>query len=103
MAPASPSIPEGLKSIGINAFTDCRSLTSVKLPSTLTLKKGKSKTLKYTLPSGTYTSKVTWTSSNKKIATVNSSGKVTAKKKGSCTITATTHNGKTATCTVTVK
>jgi len=44
-----------------------------------------------------------WKSSNKKIATVNANGVVTGKAKGKVTITATTWNGKTAKCTLTVK
>lgn len=47
-------------------------------------------------------SKVKWTSSNSKVASVNSSGIVTAKKKGTATIRAKV-NGKTAKCKVTVK
>lgn len=43
-----------------------------------------------------------WTSSNKKIATVNSSGKVTAKKPGKCTITCKLPNGRKAKCKITV-
>lgn len=46
--------------------------------------------------------KVTWKSSKKSVATVNSDGKITAKKKGTVTITATA-NGVTAKCKVTVK
>ena len=45
---------------------------------------------------------VTYTTSNKKIAVVNEDGLVTAKKAGQATITATTHNGLTASCAVTV-
>ena len=45
---------------------------------------------------------VTWTSSNENIATVDDKGRVTAVKSGVCTITATTGNGKTASCVVTV-
>ena len=46
--------------------------------------------------------KVTWTSSNKSVATVNSKGKVTAKKKDSATITAKVGNKKYK-CKITVK
>lgn len=48
--------------------------------------------------------KLKWTTSNKKIATVNSSGKVTGKKKGKCTIKvqATDGSGASATCKITV-
>lgn len=45
--------------------------------------------------------KLTWTSSNKKVATV-SGGKIIAKKKGTTIITVKTVNGKKATCKVTV-
>lgn len=46
---------------------------------------------------------VTWSSSNTTIATVSAEGTVTAKKAGTATITATTSNGKKATCSLTVK
>ncbi|AGF57396.1 putative repeat protein (TIGR01451 family) [Clostridium saccharoperbutylacetonicum] len=45
---------------------------------------------------------VTWTSSDSSIGTVDSTGKVTGVAEGTCTITATTPDGLTATCTVTV-
>jgi len=45
---------------------------------------------------------VTWRTSNKKVATVNNKGVVTAKKKGTATITATA-NGVSVTCRVTVR
>ena len=64
----------------------------------LTLVAGKSKTLKVT---GTKSS-IKWTSSDKTIATVNSKGKVTAKKHGTATITAKVGSKK-LTCKVTVK
>ena len=70
---------------------------------TLTLKKGKSATLKVSLPKNTASYKKTFTSSNKSVATVSSSGKVTAKKAGTATITVKTFNGKTYKCKVTVK
>lgn len=47
-------------------------------------------------------SKVTWSSSNRSIATVDSNGKVTAKNVGTCKITART-NGKNYVCKVTVQ
>ena len=46
---------------------------------------------------------ITWKSSNKKVAIVDKTGKVTAKKKGTCVITAITSNGKKAKCKITVK
>lgn len=45
---------------------------------------------------------LTWTSSNKDIAIVDSNGKVTAKGVGTASITVKTNNGKTATCKITV-
>ena len=75
--------------------------TSIKLNKTSAyLGKKESITLKYTLSAGS-SSTVTWSSSNKNVATV-SGGKVTAKGAGTATITATTANGKKATCKVTV-
>ena len=47
---------------------------------------------------------LTWTSSNRKVATVNKkTGLVTAKRRGKAKITVTTANGKTASITITVK
>lgn len=45
---------------------------------------------------------LTWTSSNNKVATVNSEGVVKALKKGTAIITVTTSNGLSATCKITV-
>ncbi|MBQ9361159.1 MAG: Ig-like domain-containing protein, partial [Lachnospiraceae bacterium] len=70
-----------------------------------TVVKGYKITLKATVsPKNATNQKVTWKSSNKKIATVSSKGVVTGKKKGTVKITVTTADGKkTASCTVTVK
>lgn len=54
-------------------------------------------------PSNAANKTVTWTSSNKEIATVDANGRVTAKSAGTTTITATTKDGnKKAICEITV-
>jgi subtilisin family serine protease len=65
-----------------------------------TLKVGKSFTLK-AVPN--VKCSIKFASSNKSVAKVTSKGIVTAKKQGSCKITATTDNGVKASCKVTVK
>ncbi|MGD9560561.1 MAG: Ig domain-containing protein, partial [Oscillospiraceae bacterium] len=52
---------------------------------------------------GNYKPKLSWTSSNKEIATVSSKGVVKAKKPGKVKITVKTCNGKKATVKITVK
>ena len=77
--------------------------TGIKLNRTkLTIKKGRKYTLKATLPKGSLNT-LKWTTSNGRIATVNSKGLVTGKKKGKATITVKTYNGKSAKCKVTVQ
>lgn len=83
-----------------------RPVKSVKLnKTTVTMYTGNSLTLKATVsPSDATNKKVTWKSSNSKVAVVNSKGKVTAKKNGTATISAVTADGKKkATCKITVK
>lgn len=101
----------------INDLSKASILSKAKAASSLSLKKGKSQTIKVTLPAvlsqvSKYTGspadvKVTFKSSNPKVATVSSSGKVTGKKKGTAKITVTmqTKTGakKTLTTKVTVK
>lgn len=72
------------------------------VPTKKTITKGKTYTLKPQLyPSGAI-AKITYTTSNKSVATVDSKGKITAKKKGTAVITVKA--GKfTAKCKVTVK
>ena len=66
---------------------------------TVTLRKGKSTTLKL---NNATAKKVTWSSKNKKVAKVSRTGKVTGVKKGTTTIYAK-YNGKKYSCKVTVK
>ena len=94
----------------IKAFTDNETTTvdveKVSLnKSATTLTEGESETLTATItPSNATGDKtVKWSSSNEAVAVVDSNGKVTAKKAGTAVITATSSNGKTAGCTVTVK
>lgn len=81
------------------AAVACTSVTLNK--KSLTLKKGKTFTLKATVKPPACTQKATYTTSNKSVATVNSKGKITAKKKGTVTITVTVGKKK-ATCKVKV-
>ncbi|MCR5397661.1 MAG: Ig-like domain-containing protein [Lachnospiraceae bacterium] len=77
--------------------------TGIKLNKTsLILAKGKSATLTATLTPSSAKDTITWESDDSKIASVSSSGEITAKKGGTTTITATTASGKKATCKVTV-
>ena len=70
-----------------------------------TLDKGKTLKLKATVsPSNANQKKVTWSVQDPSVATVSSSGKITAKKSGTTVVTVTTIDGaKTATCRITVK
>ena len=73
--------------------------------STLSMKKGETTVLTVTITPENATDKaVTWTSSDTKIATVDSTGKVTAVSAGTASITCTAKDGsgKKATCEVTV-
>ena len=80
-------------------------VTSVTVsPKTLNLEVGQTGTLTATVKPDNATDKtVTWTSSDKNVATVDKdNGTVTAVGEGTATITATAANGKKDTCTVTV-
>lgn len=70
----------------------------------VTVVKGKTVKLAATIsPADTTDRTVKWKSSNKKVATVDKNGRVKGKKKGTATISATTSNGRTFKCKVTVK
>ena len=68
----------------------------------LTLDKNKSIKLTVSMASNETSSKITFTSSNPKICTVNATGLVKGISRGTATVTAKTYNGKTATCKVKV-
>lgn len=68
------------------------------------LEVGQSKILTVTItPSNATNKNITWRSDNESIATINSSGKVTAKEVGTVNITVTSSNGKTSTIKLNVK
>lgn len=75
---------------------------SMKTKATWKLKKGKKKQIALYFSKGAYSNKITFKSSNKKIATVSSLGLIKAKKKGKVTITAKTYNNKKVTIKLTV-
>ena len=84
-------------------FIEISDPTSVSLNKTsLALEIGRTYTLIKTVSPSNAVTSYTWRSSNTSVATVDSNGKVTAKKAGTATITVKTSNGKTATCNVTV-
>ena len=78
--------------------------SSIKLNKTkLTIYTGKTNKLTSSVNKGAASSKRIYSSSNTKVCTVDSTGKITAKKAGTATITVKTYNGKKAVCKVTVK
>lgn len=100
---AKITIKSGRKKFVVTVTVPKKAPTGVQgVPATKNLKKGKSFTIKAKLlPTGAE-AKVTYKSSNKKVAMVNAKGKVTAKKAGTAVITVTA-GGIKQTCTVTVK
>ena len=71
--------------------------------SSLSLKETQTAQLTATIsPANATDQTLTWTSSNNSVAVVDKTGKVTALKAGTATITAKSSNNKTATCSVTV-
>lgn len=92
------------KKISIKVQNGTVKTTKVKIntKSVTLAKKGKKYQLTTTVSPVTSQEKVTYTSSNKKVATVSSKGKITAKGKGTAVITVRSGSKK-ATCKVTVK
>ena len=92
-----------------NGLTATVKVKVAAAPSRVTLNKkkvelaeGATLQLKATLPKKT-ASQIKWTTSAKKVATVDENGLVTAVAPGEATITAKAFNGKSATCVVTVR
>ena len=95
---------------GTSKYTNAKSVTVKK--TSVSLKKGKTYKIKATvnklqkgkklMPTG-HAPKFRYVSSNKKIATVSKSGKITAKSKGSCKVYVIAVNGASKTIKVTVK
>lgn len=71
-------------------------------PSSLTMTVGESHSLSASVTPSNATYSLTWSSGDNNIASVSSSGEVTAKHAGSTIITVKTNNGKSASCAVTV-
>lgn len=96
---------KNIEAINIRLVESAGDIESVSLDkNTLNMSVNTSTALKATInPSNTSMDKtITWSSSNSNIATVDSTGKITAKAVGTAVITATTSNQKQASCNVTV-
>ena len=72
------------------------------VPQDTVIKEGNTAKLDYTLTPENASTAITWTSSNENICKVSSQGELTALQSGQAVITATTSNGLTAKCNVTV-
>lgn len=92
-------------SIKATVSTNVIAVTEITISkTTLELTEGDTDKLSATIsPANASDPSVSWHSSNESIVTVDENGNIKAVKAGSATITAEASNGKTATCTVTVK
>lgn len=77
-------------------------VTSITIPSSLTLSMGDSYTFSPVIAETGASTTLTWTSSNSKVASITSKGVLKALTKGNTTITCTASNGVSAQCHVTV-
>lgn len=95
-----------IKFVSLDSSTE-NEITAITLDKTsLTLKRGQKSALAVTATPSDITvsaDDITWTSSNESVATVSATGEVKGIKAGKATITATTENGVSATCEVTVR
>jgi uncharacterized protein YjdB len=84
---ATITVASGSKSVKVKVTVPARTTKITVTPKTVNLTKGKTKTLKATVVPSNSIDKITYTTSNKKVATVNSKGVITAKGVGTATIT----------------
>ena len=97
------TVKAGKKKVTVKVTVAKKAPTGMNgVPEAKTLKKKKSFTIKPKLTPSGAEAKITYKSSNTKVATVNAKGKVTAKKAGTTVITVKA-DGVVRTCTVTVK
>ena len=102
-SPRPTSTPSPSTSTTPSPTNGNQEVTGIKLDNTsVKLAIGKTKTLKATITPKNATTKLTWSTSNNKVATISSTGKITAKKPGEAVITVKTTNGKTAQCKIKV-
>ncbi len=94
------TLPNGM-SISKNINVALPKVTVKFEKSNMTIGKGEAAKLKAMLSSGN--GNITWSSSNNKVVSVDSTGKLTGKSSGTATITAKLANGEKASCKVTVK
>ena len=92
------------KDTGFVCETSATEVTQISLNKIqIALAEGGTDTITATVsPDNAENKTITWSSANPDVATVDESGKITAVSKGITVITATSSNGKQATCTVTV-
>lgn len=105
-SPATSSIPSTEPVSSPNTENSTVQPNSISLsPKNLTLTIGEKKSAKLnlTIKPGNVQTKLTWSTSNKNVATVDANGVVTGKKTGTATIKVRTGNGLVAQCNVTVK
>ena len=91
------------KTVSCKVHVESKLVKEIKLAKTASISYGSTKTLSATLvPADAKNPKLSWSSSNNNVASVDQNGKVTGKKVGTSKITAKSSNGVSATCTVTV-
>ncbi len=97
---AYPMSSESYEADGIGTDIPAKSLSLNK--DKLTLKAGGTSQLKISVSPSKAQKGLSWKSSNKTVATVDSKGKVTGVAAGTCSVTVTSSNGKKDTCYITV-